>query len=120
MPTLNSIGCSTWCLMDRSLEEALDVISNLTGCAEILSDSLHSLFLSEEACHSFDLQYTVHAPTGDVNYHALKGVASCFILLPTGSESTGSTVRPAPDTPTRFCSCRANFLILIAALISRS
>lgn len=67
MPTLNSIGCSTWCLMDRSLEEALDVISSLTGCAEILSDSLHSLFLSEEACHSFDLQYTVHAPTGDIN-----------------------------------------------------
>ncbi|MDK2863808.1 MAG: hypothetical protein PWQ46_1518 [Methanomicrobiaceae archaeon] len=80
MPTLNSIGCSTWCLMDRSLEEALDVISSLTGCAEILSDSLHSLFLSEEACHSFDLQYTVHAPTGDVNYHAPLGRG--FLLHP--------------------------------------
>ena len=67
MSALNSIGCSTWCLMDRSLEEALDVISSLTDRAEILSDSLHSLFISEEACHSFDLQYTVHAPTADIN-----------------------------------------------------
>jgi len=37
-----------------------------------------------------------------VNYPALKGGASCFILLPIGSESTGSTVRSTPDTPTRF------------------
>jgi hypothetical protein len=37
-----------------------------------------------------------------VNYPALAGGASCFIPLPSGSESTGSTVRSTPDTPTRF------------------
>ncbi len=36
------------------------------------------------------------------------------------NESTGSTVRSTPDTPTRFCFWRANFLMLIAALMSRS
>ncbi|NLZ29961.1 MAG: sugar phosphate isomerase/epimerase, partial [Methanomicrobiales archaeon] len=53
--------------MDRSLEEALDLISAQTGLAEILSDGPHSLFRSEEACYSFDLEYTVHAPTADIN-----------------------------------------------------
>ncbi len=61
------IGCSTCCLMDRPLEEALGLISGQTGLAEILSDGPHSLFLSEEACYSFDLRYTVHAPVADTN-----------------------------------------------------
>lgn len=67
MPTMNAIGCSTCCLMDRPLEEALGLISPYTDLAEILSDGPHSLFLSEEVCHSFDLRYTVHAPVADVN-----------------------------------------------------
>jgi len=53
--------------MDRPLEEALGLISSCTGLAEILSDGPHSLFLSEEVCHSFDLRYTVHAPVADTN-----------------------------------------------------
>ena len=61
------IGCSTCCLMDRPLEEALGLISSRTGLAEILSDGPHSLFLAEETCYSFDLGYTVHAPVADVN-----------------------------------------------------
>lgn len=64
---MNAIGCSTCCLMDRPLGEALSLISSSTDFAEILSDGLHSLFLSEEVCHSFDLRYTVHAPVADTN-----------------------------------------------------
>lgn len=62
-----AIGCSTSCLMDRTLEEALSLISSHTGRAEILSDGPHCLFRSEEICHSFDLRYTVHAPVADTN-----------------------------------------------------
>ena len=67
MPAKNSIGCSTCCLMDRPLEDALDLIIDHTGFAEILSDGPHDLFSCEEVCHSFDLWYTVHAPVADIN-----------------------------------------------------
>lgn len=67
MSTIDRIGCSTCCLMDRSLEAALGIISSRTDLAEILSDGPHCLFRSEEACHSFDLRYTVHAPVADIN-----------------------------------------------------
>ena len=67
MPTTEEIGCSTCCLMNRTLEEALSLISRHTGLAEVLSDGPHSLFREEEICHSFDLRYTVHAPVADIN-----------------------------------------------------
>ncbi|WP_074175710.1 sugar phosphate isomerase/epimerase family protein [Methanoculleus bourgensis] len=67
MPAKDTIGCSTCCLMDQTLEEALSLISRHTGLAEILSDGPHSLFHEEETCHSFDLRYTVHAPVADIN-----------------------------------------------------
>ncbi|MFW5638807.1 MAG: sugar phosphate isomerase/epimerase family protein [Methanoculleus sp.] len=67
MSLKDSIGCSTCCLMDRSLGEALDLVASRTRLAEIFSDGPHSLFCSEEICYSFDLRYTVHAPTADIN-----------------------------------------------------
>ncbi|WOX55298.1 MULTISPECIES: sugar phosphate isomerase/epimerase family protein [unclassified Methanoculleus] len=67
MPPIKDIGCSTCCLMDRTLEEALGFISRRTNRAEVLSDGPHSLFHTEEACYSFDLRYTVHAPVADIN-----------------------------------------------------
>ncbi|NLN08774.1 MAG: sugar phosphate isomerase/epimerase, partial [Methanoculleus thermophilus] len=67
MPPREIIGCSTCCLMDRPLEEALGLIAGRTGLAEILSDGPHNLFRSEVVCHSFDLRYTVHAPVADIN-----------------------------------------------------
>ena len=67
MQSTNTIGCSTCCLMDRALEEALGLISGRTGRTEILSDGPHCLFRCEEVCHSFDLRYTVHAPVADIN-----------------------------------------------------
>ncbi|QYZ79062.1 sugar phosphate isomerase/epimerase [Methanofollis formosanus] len=60
-------GCSTYCLMDRPLDEALALLAAETDLVEILSDSLHSLFVHREVCESFDLAYTVHAPTTDIN-----------------------------------------------------
>jgi sugar phosphate isomerase/epimerase len=53
--------------MDRPLGEALDLIADRTGLAEILSDGPHTLSRFEEACFSFELRYTVHAPVADIN-----------------------------------------------------
>jgi len=68
---MKELGCSTWCLMDRSLAGALETLSASTRMVEILSDATHDLLLDSEACASFDLRYTVHAPTTDIN------IASC-------------------------------------------
>ncbi|EJG06456.1 Xylose isomerase domain-containing protein TIM barrel [Methanofollis liminatans DSM 4140] len=64
---MRAIGVSTYCMMHRPLGDALETLSQETGLIEILSDSLHSLFLYAEVCASFDLRYTVHAPTTDLN-----------------------------------------------------
>ncbi|QSZ67107.1 sugar phosphate isomerase/epimerase [Methanofollis aquaemaris] len=63
-------GCSTYCLMDRPLDEALALLAAETNLVEVLSDSLHTLFVHQEVCDSFDLAYTVHAPTTDINLAA--------------------------------------------------
>jgi len=64
---ISDIGCSTYCLNSTPLGEALDIISRYTRTVEILSDGLHSLFFNEEVCYSYDLNYAVHAPSGDAN-----------------------------------------------------
>jgi sugar phosphate isomerase/epimerase len=64
---MREIGASTYCLMHRTLGDALETLSQETGLVEVLSDSLHSLFFCSEVCASFDLGYTVHAPTADLN-----------------------------------------------------
>lgn len=64
---MNRFGVSTYCLMDRPLGDALETLSQKTGLVEILSDALHSLFEYEDVCASFDLRYTVHAPTTDID-----------------------------------------------------
>ncbi|MBP2146505.1 sugar phosphate isomerase/epimerase [Methanofollis sp. W23] len=70
-------GCSTYCLMDRPLEEALGLLAAETRLVEVLSDSLHSLFFYQEACDSFDFSYTVHAPTTDINLAAENETMRC-------------------------------------------
>lgn len=65
------LGCSTWCLMDQGLARVLETLSARTHTVEILSDATHDLLLGSEVCSSFDLLYTVHAPTTDIN------IASC-------------------------------------------
>lgn len=74
---MRSPGCSTYCLMDRSLDEALSMLAAETRFVEVLSDSLHSLFFHQEVCESFDLAYTVHAPTTDINLAAENEMMRC-------------------------------------------
>lgn len=64
------VGASTYCFMDRSLGEALETLAGAVPLVEILSDSSHSLFSCADVCASFDLRYTVHAPTTDLNIAA--------------------------------------------------
>lgn len=63
------IGISTWAYQDLSLREALERISQLSDCAEILCEARHSLLNPEnlESTESFDLLYTVHGLVADVN-----------------------------------------------------
>jgi sugar phosphate isomerase/epimerase len=57
--------------MEHELADALEILSAHTGTVEILSDARHDLLGGTDACFSFDLRYTVHAPTTDIN------IASC-------------------------------------------
>ena len=57
--------------MDMGLFEALEMLSERTDTVEILSDARHDLLYESESCSSFDLSYTVHSPTTDIN------IASC-------------------------------------------
>ncbi|MDH7593158.1 MAG: sugar phosphate isomerase/epimerase family protein [Methanomicrobiales archaeon] len=66
------IGVSTWCLLDRTLGEALECLSSRVKEVEILSDASHDLLhAGVDCCSSFDLRYSVHAPVTDLN------IASC-------------------------------------------
>ncbi|HON81226.1 MAG TPA: sugar phosphate isomerase/epimerase family protein [Methanoregulaceae archaeon] len=64
---MTELGCSTWCLLNHDLADVLDILSARTGTVEILSDARHDLLACSEACSSFDLRYTVHSPTTDIN-----------------------------------------------------
>lgn len=70
---MHRLGCSTWCLMDKSLFEALEILSERTDTVEILADARHDLLSESESCASFDLTYTVHAPTTDINIASCRG-----------------------------------------------
>jgi sugar phosphate isomerase/epimerase len=65
----SKIGISTWAYQDHSLAAALEKISHLSDCAEILCEARHSLFDSKnlDATESFDLKYTVHGLVADIN-----------------------------------------------------
>jgi hypothetical protein len=56
-------GISTNCLMHLPLREALEMLSPLSDTVEIQCDADHSLFTHLEDAQSFDLHYTIHAPT---------------------------------------------------------
>jgi sugar phosphate isomerase/epimerase len=57
--------------MHLPLARALELLSGHTRTVEVLADANHDLLLERECCCSFDLHFTVHAPTTDVN------IASC-------------------------------------------
>ncbi|MDD3621354.1 MAG: sugar phosphate isomerase/epimerase [Methanofollis sp.] len=59
-------GISTYALYDLPLPEALDQIAALTSYVEVMDDGLH--FLEDaEPLLSYDLRYTLHAPSRSVN-----------------------------------------------------
>lgn len=54
-------------MYDTPLYDVLEWISLRSSRAEILSDNHHDLFRESAVCDSFSLQYSVHAPTADLN-----------------------------------------------------
>lgn len=69
------VSLSTWCLLDRPLGEALELLAARVKEVEILSDAAHDLLLENGAYHPYNLRYTVHAPVTDLN------IASCRPLM---------------------------------------
>jgi sugar phosphate isomerase/epimerase len=62
---------STFCCIDRPLEEALDILASRTSSVEILSDGLHDLLSDSSPCNEYPLSYSVHAPCAEVNIAAV-------------------------------------------------
>ncbi|NVO66401.1 sugar phosphate isomerase/epimerase family protein [Methanofollis tationis] len=59
-------GISTYALQTRPLTEALEMISGLTGYAEVMDEGCHFLE-SSEPLQSYSLRYSIHAPSRSVN-----------------------------------------------------
>ncbi len=66
------IGISSFAFSELPLCEALEKIGNLTNCAEIFSEGKHDLFFEKELTFSYDLTYTVHSPSTDVNLSSIR------------------------------------------------
>jgi len=64
-------GISTYCLIGRPLEEALDILSCITGLIEIMDEGPH--FIKDPTVlESYSQDYVIHAP-----YHGMN-IASLF------------------------------------------
>ena len=61
---------SSFCLNDMPLEMALDRLSALTDCVEIMDEGCHRLE-DTAVLETFDLRYMVHAPSRGVNLASL-------------------------------------------------
>ncbi len=59
-------GVSTFCLIDKPLENALVLLSDVTKVVEVMDDGLHYMDTSE-ILHSFSFKYYIHAPARTVN-----------------------------------------------------
>ncbi|MEL4305586.1 sugar phosphate isomerase/epimerase family protein [Methanococcoides sp. LMO-2] len=66
------IGISSFAFHELSLSEALGKIEPMADCAEIFSEGRHDLIREEELAYSYDLKYTVHAPSTDMNLSSLR------------------------------------------------
>jgi sugar phosphate isomerase/epimerase len=58
---------STFCCMDYSLEEALDILVPRTGHIEIMADGPHDILPDPSLCTQYSCSYSVHAPTSEIN-----------------------------------------------------
>ncbi len=61
---------SSFCLNDMPLEMALDQLSKVTDCVEVMDEGCHRLE-DTAVLESFNLRYTVHAPSRGVNIASL-------------------------------------------------
>ncbi|WAI00940.1 sugar phosphate isomerase/epimerase family protein [Methanogenium organophilum] len=59
-------GISTSCLHERSLEEALEILSGMTDFVEIIDDGPHYC-QSPEVPERYSFRYSLHAPSRGVN-----------------------------------------------------
>jgi sugar phosphate isomerase/epimerase len=64
------LGVSTFCLHREPLEYALEQLSKITSLIEVMDDGLH--YVSDASLlESFDLDYSLHAPSRGVNIASL-------------------------------------------------
>lgn len=66
------IGVSSFAYHDMPLSEALGKIESIAQCAEIFSEGQHDLLNNHEITSSYNLRYTVHAPTSDLNIASIR------------------------------------------------
>jgi sugar phosphate isomerase/epimerase len=64
---VSRLGCTTWCLLDRCLPDALEIIAERTNTIEILADATHDLLDNPEILSSHTFTFSVHSPTTDIN-----------------------------------------------------
>ena len=69
-PTLPG-GCSTYSCVTLPLRDTLELIRRRTRRIEILSEGLHDLFRYRDALDGMDADFTVHAPTSEMNLAGL-------------------------------------------------
>jgi sugar phosphate isomerase/epimerase len=93
-------GISTFCLHNIPLLDALDRLSPLTGCIEIMDEGLHYLG-SAEPLLSFSVKYSIHAPCRGTNIASLlepirqasvEVIAQCFTIA--AEVNAGVVVHP--------------------------
>ena len=61
---------SSYCLNDQPLDEALERLSTITGAVEVMDEGCHA-FQDTAVLETFDLEYSVHAPSRGVNLASL-------------------------------------------------
>ncbi len=69
--TTSPLYLSTFCCIDHSLEEALDVLVPRTGHVELMADGLHDILSDSALCSQYSCTYSVHAPTSEINIAAV-------------------------------------------------
>jgi sugar phosphate isomerase/epimerase len=93
-------GISTFCLHGISLTAALDRISPITGCIEIMDEGFHYLE-SAEPLLSYSAKYSIHAPCRGTNIASLlepirrasvEVMAQCFAIA--AEVNAGVVVHP--------------------------
>lgn len=65
-----AFGISSFCLHDRPLTEALERLVELTDTVEVMDEGCHRLH-DTTVLETFDLEYTIHAPSRGVNLASL-------------------------------------------------